>query len=52
MSGLAKIMLQSGYKISGSDIKENFLTRRLKEEGAIIYQGHQKEQIEDSDLVT
>jgi len=51
MSGLAKIMLQSGYKISGSDIKENFLTRRLKEEGAIIYQGHQKEQIEDSDLV-
>lgn len=51
MSGLAKIMLQSGYKISGSDTGKNFLTDELQEQGAIIYQGHRKEQIKNADLI-
>lgn len=40
MSGIAKIMLNLGYKISGSDLNSSALTQHLESRGAIIFQGH------------
>ena len=37
MSGLAAVLLNAGYKVSGSDSKESEITNRLKEEGAKMY---------------
>ena len=35
MNGIAQVMLNLGYHISGSDLRENAATRRLAEQGAI-----------------
>ena len=51
MSGLAAILLNAGYKVSGSDSKESDLTNRLKNNGAEIYIGHSADNIKDVDLV-
>lgn len=51
MSGLAKIFLEMGYHISGSDLQENELTRQLKNKGAIIYRGHSGKYLKDANLV-
>lgn len=40
MSALAKYLLEAGYIVSGSDIKESKYTDALKEKGATIYIGH------------
>lgn len=40
MSGLAEILLTSGFKVSGSDIKQSEVCNRLQELGATIYIGH------------
>ena len=40
MSGIAEIMLNLGYKISGSDLKRSPVTDRLKSLGATIFDGH------------
>ncbi|MDK2820680.1 MAG: UDP-N-acetylmuramate--alanine ligase [Clostridia bacterium] len=40
MSGLARLLLAQGYKVSGSDQKENRFTKDLEEAGAIVYHGH------------
>lgn len=40
MSGLAKILVESGFAVSGSDVAENAVTRSLKEAGAAVHQGH------------
>ncbi len=40
MSGIAEVLLNSGYTVSGSDIGSNAATRRLAELGAQIYLGH------------
>ncbi|MBI3230341.1 MAG: UDP-N-acetylmuramate--L-alanine ligase, partial [Burkholderiales bacterium] len=45
MSGIAEVMLNLGYKISGSDIGKNAATARLAELGAKIYFGHAAENI-------
>ena len=39
MSGLAEILLQEDFTITGSDSRESSLTRRLEEQGARIYYG-------------
>ena len=39
MSGLAEVLLEEGFTISGSDAKESALTRTLEEKGAKIYYG-------------
>lgn len=36
MSGLAEILLEEGFTVSGSDSKESPLTKKLESEGAII----------------
>lgn len=51
MSGLAAILLNAGYKVSGSDSKESELTDRLKNKGAEIYIGHKAENLNDVDVV-
>ncbi|MGL5151967.1 MAG: UDP-N-acetylmuramate--L-alanine ligase [Clostridium sp.] len=51
MSGLAAVLLNNGFKVSGSDSKESEITHRLKNFGAEIYIGHKAENIQDVDLV-
>ena len=51
MSGMAEILIQRGYKITGSDGASNETTDRLKELGATIYHGHALENIEGADVV-
>ena len=51
MSGLASILLDSGYKISGSDIVTSRITKRLADKGAIIFIGHNENNVERADLV-
>jgi UDP-N-acetylmuramate--alanine ligase len=51
MGGIAEILHNLGYQISGSDIAENAVTRRLREQGARIAIGHDPAHIEGSDVV-
>lgn len=47
MSGLAEILLEEGFTVSGSDAKESPLTRKLESEGAHICYGQKAENIRD-----
>jgi hypothetical protein len=51
MSGIAEVLLNLGYKISGSDAAANATTRRLAELGAQVVQGHAAEHIDGADCV-
>ncbi|SDT84085.1 UDP-N-acetylmuramate--L-alanine ligase [Desulfobacula phenolica] len=51
MSGIAELLLHLGYKVSGSDLKLSPITRRLEENGGIIFQGHSKEQVAGASVV-
>jgi UDP-N-acetylmuramate--alanine ligase len=51
MSGIAEIMLNLGYKISGSDLKRSAVTDRLKSLGAIIFEGHAAENVAAAEVV-
>jgi UDP-N-acetylmuramate--alanine ligase len=51
MSGIAELLLNLGYKVSGSDLKMSDITRRLQELGGAVYEGHAAEQIAGADVV-
>jgi UDP-N-acetylmuramate--alanine ligase len=51
MNGIAQVMLNLGYEVSGSDLAENAATRRLQEQGAVIYKGHAEQNIRGVDAV-
>jgi UDP-N-acetylmuramate--alanine ligase len=51
MSGIAEVLLNLGYKISGSDLKSSAVTQRLAALGAIISEGHQAENISGAEVV-
>ena len=51
MSGIAEVLLNLGYEVSGSDLGENAATRRLKQLGAQVYQGHAAQNLERTDVV-
>src|SRR3712207_3722850 len=51
MSGIAEVLLKQDYKISGSDLTENAVTRRLQSLGATIYKGHAADNIGAADAV-
>ena len=51
MSALAEILLENGYKVSGSDMKASNITEKLKERGAEIYIGHTAENVLSADIV-
>ncbi len=51
MSGLAKILHEMGYKVSGSDVREGPNTIRLKDLGVKVLIGHNANEVRDADLV-
>ena len=51
MSGLAAVLLNKGYRVSGSDFKESNVLDKLREKGAEIYIGHDAKNLVDVDLV-
>ncbi|MBN3033890.1 MAG: UDP-N-acetylmuramate--L-alanine ligase [Candidatus Saganbacteria bacterium] len=51
MSGIAKVLLEMGFKVSGSDQKEGVNTIRLKDLGVRIFIGHGSSQVRDADLL-
>ncbi|RPI75507.1 MAG: UDP-N-acetylmuramate--L-alanine ligase [Desulfobacteraceae bacterium] len=51
MSGIAELLLNLGYRVSGSDLKESTATRRLSALGGRIFIGHDREHISGADVV-
>src|SRR5437764_1106377 len=45
MSGIAEVLLNLGYKISGSDLKSSAVTERLASLGATVFGGHAAENV-------
>ena len=51
MSGIAEVLVNLGYQVSGSDLSENAATERLRGLGARVYRGHDVAQVEGADAV-
>jgi UDP-N-acetylmuramate--alanine ligase len=51
MSGIAELLLNLGYKVSGSDLKRTPITDRLAALGAQVYAGHSAENVSDANVV-
>ena len=51
MSGIAEVLLNQGYVVSGSDLADNAVTRRLASLGARVVQGHAAHNIAGADAV-
>ena len=51
MSGIAELLLNLGYEVSGSDLKSSDITDRLQRLGGIFYKGHAGKQVEGADVV-
>jgi UDP-N-acetylmuramate--alanine ligase len=51
MSGIAELLLNLGYTVSGSDLRRSDITDRLQSYGGTIYDGHAAEQIQGADVV-
>lgn len=51
MSGIAEVLHNLGYDVTGSDVKESDTTRRLRELGIKVYIGHEAQNIDDAHVV-
>ena len=51
MSGIAELLLNLGYEVSGSDIQDSPVTARLAHLGGKIFHGHKRENIGEADVV-
>jgi UDP-N-acetylmuramate--alanine ligase len=51
MSGIAEVLLNLGYKVSGSDLRSSAVTQRLGGLGATIQEGHRAENVTDAEVV-
>jgi UDP-N-acetylmuramate--alanine ligase len=51
MSGIAEVLLNLGYRISGSDLKTSAITQRLANLGATVFEGHAAENIAGAEVV-
>jgi len=51
MSGIAEILLNKGFEVSGSDLNLTEVTNRLAELGAKIYEGHSADNVKDADVL-
>ncbi|HUU80642.1 MAG TPA: Mur ligase domain-containing protein, partial [Acidobacteriota bacterium] len=51
MSGIAELLLNLGYKVSGSDMKDTAVTRRLAGLGGEVFLGHREEHVKGADVV-
>jgi UDP-N-acetylmuramate--alanine ligase len=51
MSGIAEVLLNLGYKVSGSDLRGSVVTQRLTGLGATVFEGHRAENISGAEVV-
>jgi len=51
MSGIAEVLLNLGFQVSGSDLGKNAATRRLKQLGATVSLGHAEQNLTNADVV-
>lgn len=51
MSGIAEVLVNLDFNVSGSDLASNATTKRLASFGATVYQGHEKAHLNDADVV-
>ena len=51
MSGIAEVLLNLGYNVSGSDLSSNAASQRLAELGARVYTGHSSEHVVGANVV-
>jgi UDP-N-acetylmuramate--alanine ligase len=51
MAGIAEVLLNLGYSVSGSDLKLTSVTERLRSLGARVAEGHAAENLSDADVV-
>src|SRR5262245_9194853 len=51
MSGIAEVLLNLGYKVSGSDLRSTEITQRLEQLGAIVFPRHAAENVKGAHVV-
>ena len=51
MSGIAEVLLNLGYEVSGSDLRETSVTARLVAMGAVVHKGHHPKNVDGSHVV-
>jgi len=51
MNGIAEVLLNLGFQVSGSDLSENAVTQRLRQLGATVYLGHAERHLTNADAV-
>ncbi|MGB4812963.1 MAG: UDP-N-acetylmuramate--L-alanine ligase [Methylophilaceae bacterium] len=51
MSGIAEVLINLDFKVTGSDLAENATTKRLIDFGAKVYLGHSSENVQNADVV-
>lgn len=51
MSAIAKVMLEMGYQVSGSDLAQQELTEKLAAKGAQVFIGHEAQNVKGADVV-
>jgi UDP-N-acetylmuramate--alanine ligase len=51
MNGIAEVLLNLGFSVSGSDLSENAATLRLKQLGVTLSIGHDEQNLKDADVV-
>ncbi|WP_036300556.1 UDP-N-acetylmuramate--L-alanine ligase [Methylotenera sp. L2L1] len=51
MSGIAEVLINLDFSVSGSDLASNATTKRLATFGATVYQGHEAGNVKDADVV-
>ncbi len=51
MSGIAELLLNLGYRVTGSDLSSSDITKRLQELGGVVHKGHDAAWIEGAEVV-
>ncbi|MEI6631699.1 MAG: UDP-N-acetylmuramate--L-alanine ligase [bacterium] len=51
MSGIAQLLLSRGFKVSGSDLKDNMIVNELVKSGAKVFIGHSQANVKGADVV-
>ncbi|MGB0846925.1 MAG: UDP-N-acetylmuramate--L-alanine ligase [Thiolinea sp.] len=51
MGGIAEVVANLGYEVTGSDLAENAMTQRLKDQGVLVFKGHAAEQVNGADVI-
>ena len=51
MSGIAELLLNLGFSVSGSDLNDSEIIRNLRSKGAMIYEGHYAKNLGDCEVL-